>query len=106
MDAVISKYKANGNDWMILRDDLNLGASTNLAAEEIYYIKIDGNDTRFGFDIPNGNEGGAIIGEWVPGGYTKNGTTEAALIGSETIIHNKNINNLLNYFIGKWEKIR
>ena len=60
----------------------------------------------FSFDIPNGNEGGAIVGEWVPGGYTKNGTTEAALVGSESIAHNKDINQLLNYFVGKWEKIK
>ena len=78
----------------------------NLSVEEIYYIKIDGNDARFNFDIPNGNEGGAIPGEWIPGGYTKNGVAEAALIGSENIIHNKDLNQLLNNFTGNWEKIK
>ncbi|WP_428653956.1 hypothetical protein [Runella sp.] len=106
MDVVIAKYKAQGNDWTVLRDELNLGSSTNLAAEEIYYIKIDGNDARFTFDVPNGNEGGAIAGEWVPGGYTKSGTAEAALVGSENIVHNKSINQLLNNFPGMWEKIK
>jgi hypothetical protein len=106
MDAVIAKYKAGGNDWTILRDELNLGATTNLAPEEIYYIKIDGNDPRFTFDMPDGNESGAIVGEWVPGGFTKSGTAEAALVGSENIIHNKDINQLLSYFDGKWEKIK
>ena len=49
---------------------------------------------------------GAIIGEWVPGGYTKNGTAEAALVGAENIVHNKNMNQLLNNFPGMWEKIK
>lgn len=106
MDAVITKYKAQGNDWTVLRDELNLGSNTDLSGEEIYYIKIDGNDSRFSFDVPNGNEGGAIVGEWVPGGYTKNGTTEAALVGSENIVHDKNMNQLLSNFSGKWEKIK
>lgn len=106
MDEVITKYKASGNDWKVLRDELNLGSSTNLSGEEIYYVKIDGNDSRFNFDIPNGNEGGAIAGEWIPGGYTKNGVAEAALVGSENIIHNKDINQLLNNFTGNWEKIK
>jgi len=106
MDAVIANYKAQGNDWTVLRDELNLGSNTNLANEEIYYIKINGNDSRFSFDVPNGNEGGAIVGEWVPGGYTKNGTAEAALVGAENIVHNKNMNQLLNNFPGMWEKIK
>ena len=104
MDDIIAKYKAQGNDWTVLRDELNLGSSTNLAGEEIYYIKINGNDPRFSFDMPNGNEGGAIIGEWIPGGYTK--SAEAALVGAENIIHNKDINLLLNNFPGMWEKIK
>jgi hypothetical protein len=74
--------------------------------EEIYYIKIDGTDPRFSFDVPTGNEGGAIVGEWVPGGFTKNGIREAALIGSETIKHEKSIKKLTDNFPGKCEKIR
>lgn len=107
MDAVIQKYKKSGNDWKVLRDELNLGADTKLASEEIYYIRIDSKDSRFSYEIPNGNEGGAIPGEWMPGGTTINGTREAVLIGSEKIIHNKDINQLLHFF-GKsnWEKIK
>jgi len=107
MDAVIQKYKKSGNDWKVLRDELNLGADTNLASEEIYYIRIDSKDSRFSYEIPNGNEGGAIPGEWMPGGTTKNDTREAVLIGSEKVIHNKDINQLLHFF-GKsnWEKIK
>ena len=112
MDEVITKYKAQGNDWTVLRDELNLGASTDLTNEEIFYIKINGDDARFSYELPNGNEGypnpsgGAIVGEWKPGGYTKNGTAEAALIGSENIVHNKDIDQLLNNFSGMWEKIK
>ncbi|KOY87185.1 hypothetical protein AD998_14445 [bacterium 336/3] len=106
MDAVIAKYKASGNDWKVLRDELNLGHTTDLSLEEIYYIKVDGADPRFNFEVPNGNEAGAIIGEWVPGGYTKNGVMEAALINSETVIHNKDINQFLNNFTSQWEKIK
>ena len=112
MDALIVKYKAQGNDWTILRDELNLGSNTNLVNEEIFYIKINANDPRFTFEIPNGNEGfpnlygGAIVGEWSPGGYTKNGMSEAVLVGSENIVHNKSIDQLLNKFQGMWEKIK
>lgn len=107
MDGVISKYKAQGNDWKILRDELNLGSSTNLSNEEIFYVKISPSDSRFSFDMPNGNEGGAIPGEWIPRGKTGNGTSEAALLGSENVVHNKNIQQLLDYFgEGNWEKIR
>lgn len=112
MDAIINKYNSKNGDWTVLRDELNLGASTNLEGEEIYYVKIDGNDSRFTFDIPNGNEGnpspyaGAIVGEWVPGGYTKNGTAEAVLIGSGAITHNKQISQLLSNFAGNWIKLQ
>ncbi len=107
MDGVIAKYKANGNDWRVLRDELNLGSTTNLEGEEIYYVWISPNDARFTYDVPNGNEAGAIYDEWMPGGKTKNGTTEAALVGSEKCLHNKNIGELLEYFgPGTWEKIQ
>ena len=49
-------------------------------------------------------EGGAIVGEWIPGGYTKSGTAEAALVGSDNIVHNKN--QLLDNFAGMWGKIK
>lgn len=78
MDDVIRKYKASG-DWRVLRDELNLGPNTDLSGEDIFYVNISGNDTRFSFDMPNGREAGVIEGEWVPGGLTKNGVPEAAL---------------------------
>ena len=106
MDAVIAKYKAAGNDWRILRDELNLGTDVDLSVDEIFYISIDGSDSRFSFDMPNGNEYGAIIGEWVPAGYTQNGIAETALKGSEGITHNKNVTTLLNNFPDRWEKIK
>lgn len=106
MDDIINRYKTSGNDWTILRDELNLGTNTNLEAEEIYYVTISPGDTRFSYDLPEGNEGGAIPGEWVPGGYTKNGTAEACLIGANNVVHNHDINQLLSNFTGQWEKIR
>ena len=106
MDAVIAKYHAAGNDWTVLRDQLNLGATVDLSSEEIYYITVDGSDPRFSFDVPNGNEPGAIVGDWVPGGATKSGTKEAALVGSEKIVTNKDINQLLSNFTGNWVQIK
>jgi hypothetical protein len=106
MDEVITKYKSEGNDWKVLRDNLNLGQTTDLTNEEIYYIKIAGDDSRFTFVMPTGNEAGAILGEWLPCGFTKNGIPEVSLVGSEQVIHNQDITQLLNYFEGKWEKIK
>ncbi|NJN27990.1 MAG: hypothetical protein HC819_19475 [Cyclobacteriaceae bacterium] len=112
MNEIIKKYKFSGNDWKVLRDELNLGAETNLEGEIIYYIKIDGNDPRFKFGIPNGNEGypsetaGAIVGEWMPGGKTKNGTSEAVLVGSEVIVHNNKVMHLLDNFKDRWTQIQ
>lgn len=106
MDAIVAKYQSQNNDWTVLRDELNLGANTNLEFEEVYYITIQPNDARFSYDVPNGNEGGAIPNEWEPGGFTKNGIREAALIGSENIIHNKDISILLANFPNNWIKIR
>jgi hypothetical protein len=106
MDRVIETYKLSKNNWKVLVDQLNLGTTTNLAFEDIYYIRIDGKDSRFSFEFPNGNENGAIIGEWIPGGFTKNGVAESVLIGSENIKHNKDINQLINQFPGNWEIIK
>jgi hypothetical protein len=104
METVISKYHSNGNDLKILRDELNL--DDVLASDEIYYIKIEKNDSRFKFAMPSGNEDGAFVGKWVPGGYTKNGVAEAVLVGSEKIIHNRDIDQLLSNFPGMWLKLQ
>ncbi|MFC6690843.1 hypothetical protein [Pseudomonas lini] len=55
--------------------------------------------------MPNGKENGAYPKEWVPGGATKSGTKEAALIGSEKIQHNKSVDELLSQF-EDWEKLQ
>lgn len=85
MDSVIAKYKASGNNWEVLNRELNLGAA-NLASNKIYLVRIKPDDPRFKYEMPNGNEAGAYEKEWVPGGETKSGTKEAALIGSEKLI--------------------
>jgi hypothetical protein len=97
MDVIISKFEKT-KDWRILRDELNLGSGVDLENEEIFYITVQGNNPKFSFGVPVGNEPSAIVGEWIPGGYTKNGTTEAALNFCEDCIHNKDISNVLDYF--------
>ena len=99
MDAVIQKYQESGNDWTVLRDELSLG-DVDLSNESIAYIVVEPKDTRFSYDLPNGREAGAYEGEWVPGGKTKGGTSEAALVGSECVTHDNDIDNLINEFPG------
>ncbi|MGN2468405.1 hypothetical protein ACTAB1_25950 [Pseudomonas fragariae (ex Marin et al. 2024)] len=72
---------------------------------KIYLVKIKPNDKRFKYEVPNGNEAGAYKNEWVPGGETKSGTKEAALIGSENIDHGKDMSKLLNQF-DDWEQLQ
>ncbi|WP_298771767.1 DUF6531 domain-containing protein [uncultured Shewanella sp.] len=98
MDKIIDKYESSGKDWKILRDDLALGVNVDLSNDKILYIKIEPNDPRFSYDIPDGNEAGAYPNEWVPGGKTKGGATEAALVGSENISHKNSLNELSNVF--------
>ena len=98
MELIISKYKASGNNWKILRDELNLGANVDLSNSKIVYVKLPPKDPRFKYSMPTGNEIGAYKNEWVPGGFTKNGTSEAILSGGDKIIHNNNVNNLLKLF--------
>ena len=105
MDEVISKYKASGNDWRVLRDELSLGESVDLTHDSIAYIVIEPDDSRVSYDIPTGREAGAYEGEWVPGGKTKGGTREAALVNSEKVFHDNDINNLIKQFPGS-EKIK
>lgn len=98
MDEVIVKYKSSGNDPNVLRDELNLGENVDLSNEKIVYVKIPPDDERFGYEMPTGNEPGALEGEWVPGGYTKNGTSEAVLTGGDNIKHNGDVNNISDMF--------
>ncbi|MGE8097436.1 RHS repeat-associated core domain-containing protein [Pseudomonas fluorescens] len=104
MDKVVAKYKASGGDWEVLNRELNLG-SADLSSAKIYLVKIKPNDPRFKYEIPNGNEAGAYHKEWVPGGETKSGTKEAALIGSEKIEHGSDMSKLLSQF-EDWEKLQ
>ena len=91
MSKLIDKYESSGGDWRMLRDELNLGSDVNLENDSVLYVQIEPKDTRFSYEMPTGNEFGAIPGEWVPGGKTKSGTREAALIGSEKVVHNKSL---------------
>ncbi|WP_178081846.1 RHS repeat-associated core domain-containing protein, partial [Pseudomonas sp. B35(2017)] len=104
MDSVVAKYKASGGDWEVLNRELNLG-SNDLSSAKIYLVKIKPDDPRFKYEIPNGNEAGAYPKEWVPGGETKSGTKEAALIGSEKIDHGADMKKLLSQF-DDWEQLQ
>lgn len=104
MDAAIAEYRASGNDPQVLNKALDLGAS-DLSAAKIYLVKVEPGDPRFSFDMPNGNEAGAYPNQWVPGGETKSGTMEAALIGSEKIVHNQSVQELLDQF-PNWEQLQ
>jgi hypothetical protein len=104
MDTVVAKYKASGGNWQVLNRELNLG-SADLSSAKIYLVKIKPDDPRFKYEIPNGNEAGAYPKEWVPGGETKSGTKEAALIGSEKINHGADMNKLLSQF-DDWEQLQ
>lgn len=104
MDTVVAKYKASGGNWQVLNKELNLGAS-DLSSAKIYLVKIKPDDPRFKYEIPNGNEAGAYPKEWVPGGETKSGTKEAALIGSEKINHGADMDKLLSQF-DDWEQLQ
>jgi len=94
MDNVIRSYKESGNDWKVLRDELNLGENVDLSSTRISYVKIEPGDPRFQYSIPTGNEKGAYPNEWVPGGLTKSGTREATMSGGDIINHDNNIDNL------------
>ena len=97
MDNVIEEYEKSG-DWKVLVERLNLGEDVDLTNDKIMYVKVDPGDSRFRYEMPTGNEPGAIPGQWVPGGKTKSGITEAALVGSEKITHNKSLAGYENEF--------
>jgi hypothetical protein len=97
MDKLVEEYKNNGNDWRILQDKLNLGKEIDLSDTRIAYVKLPVGE-KFDYKMPTGNEPGAYDGEWVPGGYTKNGLSEASLIGGDVIEHKGNIDNIIIMF--------
>ena len=56
------------------------------------------NNLYFGeIKMPTGNEAG-ITKMWIPGGKTAGGTTEAVLVGSENVIHNRDWNTFISFF--------
>ncbi|GAB5992082.1 hypothetical protein AE1304_15410 [Aeromonas enteropelogenes] len=85
-----------------LNEKLALGLDEDglkvVANSELYYIRIKPNDPMFSYKIPTGNEPGALSKEWVPGGKTKGGLSEAALEGTDQIKHNGDIGKLLSLF--------
>lgn len=97
MDVVINKYNSSNQNVSILEDELNLGSDYFKPNDEVYYVVVEPN-SNFQFDIPNGNEGGAYEGFWVPGGYTKNGTKEAVLSNSGNFYHNNDWSTFENFF--------
>ena len=83
-------------------DDVHVLA--RLAKKDIYYIRIKPGDSRFQYNMPTGNEGGAYPNQWVPGGKTKGGTRESVLVGSENVHHGGSMEEMANLF-GSWEKL-
>jgi len=106
MDKVIKRYKDQGNDWKVLRDELNLGENVDLSNERIAYVKLPPDDKRFQYEMPTGNEAGAYQGEWIPGGFTKNGTIEATLTGGNVIKHDGDVDNIISMFNKKSELLQ
>ncbi|MEZ9229622.1 hypothetical protein AB4259_00875 [Vibrio amylolyticus] len=98
MKKIVEEYKSSGNDARILNKRLNLGLSDAQIEEvskgKILFVKVDPDDPRFKFKMPNGNEVGAFRNEWVPGGLTKDGTREIVIEGAGNIIHNNSIDRL------------
>lgn len=106
MDEVIKKYKESGKDWRVLRDELNLGENADLSNEHIVYVTLPPKDPRLSYEMPTGNEPGSYEGEWVPGGYTKNGIAEASLIGGDKIKHNSNVDDISNLLGDNVERLQ
>ncbi|MBR4267513.1 MAG: hypothetical protein IKQ46_15845 [Bacteroidales bacterium] len=100
MDNIITDYQKSEKNLNILNDRLSLGVDSNyLSNKEIYYVKISKKDKRFKYSLPSGNENGAYDGSWIPGGRTKGGIREAALIGSEQIKYKyKDMQSFLDNF--------
>ncbi|WP_337075987.1 RHS repeat-associated core domain-containing protein, partial [Aeromonas veronii] len=97
-----SKFEDPMEKARFLNEKLALGLDNDglkvVANSELYYIRIKPNDPRFSYKMPTGNEPGALQNEWVPGGKTKGGLSEAALDGANQIKHDGDINKLLSLF--------
>ena len=77
-----------------------MGGAADVSKDDIAYIVIEPDDPRVSYNMPTGKEAGAYPNEWIPGGKTKGGITEAALVNSEKIFHNNDIDELSNQFRG------
>lgn len=98
METVINKYKNAGKDKQILIDELDLGNNYfSSANDDVFLVTVEPNK-GFVFDIPTGNEIGAYVGQWVPGGYTKHGTAEAVISNSSNFVHNNNFETFKSIF--------
>ena len=102
-NEIRSKYQ---NDITVIEDALGYQRGDLSGLEnELFIFNVD--NTKFRFEIPNGNEIGAN-NLWEPGGLTSGGFREAVLIDkfnpSAQINHNKDINSLKNQF--NWEKVK
>ncbi|MDO5105958.1 MAG: hypothetical protein Q4D72_08715, partial [Capnocytophaga sp.] len=97
MDAILSKYKNSGNNLNVLIKELDLGDDYFKSGDEVFYVVVK-SDKGFKFNIPDGNEGGAYEGLWIPGGYTKHGTREAVISNSANYFHNNNIEEFIAIF--------
>ncbi len=101
MDKVVQKFESTG-DVRVLNDELNLGLNksqlSDLDKDNVMYVQIEPGDPRFTYEMPSGREFGAIPNEWVPGGKTKSGTSEAALVGAEKVDHGKSLDGYAKEF--------
>ena len=93
MDKIITECKGNRQ---LLAEKLGYKNKNVFDNKEIFVVYTKGN-SRFKFDIPTGNEVGAND-MWIPGGKTSGGTTEAVLVGSENVIHNRDWNTFISFF--------
>jgi len=99
MQKIIDEYNTSG-DLAVIEKGLgyNQGDLSGLAGELYVFYP---NASQYSFNMPSGNEIGAN-NLWEAGGFTSGGKREAILEGltnpNEVIVHDKDINNLINQF--------
>ena len=97
MKVVMDKYYQAGAETKILIEELDLGDGYFKITDEVFLVNVEPNG-KFEFDLPNGNEGGAYEGFWVPGGFTAHGISEAVLSNSGNFTHNQNWQTFVDLF--------
>ena len=99
MDKAISQYRITKN-LNVIEEALGYDKGALVGYEDELFV-FYGNQDKFTFDIPNGNEIGANS-FWIPGSQTPTGAVEVVLIDkfnpSQPIIHNKSIEYLQQNF--------